>query len=657
MKHWYRTYTAKTVCFILCLLSLAMAVGTVIGAVWMIEYEFYTRPAQYIWEEEVSHMLRTDAQVALTHSIRMEDSKEVSSYYYYSGHILSSDSTNVRVSVCNPDGKETFTNVEKNETPLWEREYRFDVRWEMSSLGSDDGLRIYYLYGDDVPEGEVHTVKVALLPGLPVTDSYALIHTLIFLGHALRFWIYPIGLLSLLLAVVCVILLIVSSGRRPEHEEPVPGPLHRVPFDLLVGIALLGFLFLGYLSDMLYTGNLILGICIVAIIVLAVSVVLGLIMSAAARIKCGTFLKNTVIWMALRLIWFVLRWIWRIFVILCCKIWAAVRAIPILWRTALLVIGLGCFDVILVALAWNAPELALFLALVEFVAVAILSLYSAWVMRRLKQSGEALAKGDLNHRTDTGGMLWDFKNHGENLNRIGDGMARAVEERLKSERMKAELVTNVSHDIKTPLTSIINYADLIAAEPCSSPHHKEYAEVLMRKSQHLKRLLADLVEISKANTGNLEVELSPCDAGVLLTQASGEFEQKCREAGLTLITSQPESPIRFLADGRRIWRVFENLMSNACKYSLPGSRVYLTLQVTDGQACFLFRNTSRAALNVSPDELMERFVRGDASRTTEGNGLGLSIARSLTELQGGRMELAIDGDLFKVTLRFPLFEG
>jgi signal transduction histidine kinase len=162
------------------------------------------------------------------------------------------------------------------------------------------------------------------------------------------------------------------------------------------------------------------------------------------------------------------------------------------------------------------------------------------------------------------------------------------------------------------------------------------------------------VEISKANTGNLEVSLSPCDAGVLLTQTAGEFEEKCRSAGFELITECPNTSVRILADSRRIWRVFENLMGNACKYSLPGSRIYLSLKAEGGEARFTFRNTSRAALNVSPEELMERFVRGDAARTTEGNGLGLSIARSLTELQGGRMELAIDGDLFKVMLCFPL---
>ena len=175
----------------------------------------------------------------------------------------------------------------------------------------------------------------------------------------------------------------------------------------------------------------------------------------------------------------------------------------------------------------------------------------------------------------------------------------------------------------------------------------------MRKSEHLKRLLEDLIELSKANTGNLTVELTPCETGVLLTQVSGEFEERCANAGLNLIVSSPERTASIMADSRRLWRIFENLMQNACKYSMKGSRVYLNLEFDGDDALFIFRNTSAAPLNISPDELMERFVRGDGARTAEGSGLGLSIAKSLAEIQGGRLDISIDGDLFKVTLRFP----
>ena len=264
----------------------------------------------------------------------------------------------------------------------------------------------------------------------------------------------------------------------------------------------------------------------------------------------------------------------------------------------------------------------------------------------------AAASGDLSYQVDTSRMVLDFKSHGEDLNHIAQGMAAAVDQRMRSERMKTELITNVSHDIKTPLTSIINYADLIGKEPPNSEKIPEYAAVLTRQSERLKRLIEDLVEASKASTGNLEVNLAPCQPGVLLTQAAGEYEQKLKDAGLDLVTRQPETAVTILADGRRLWRVFDNLMNNICKYAQRGTRVYLTLEERDGQAVISFKNTSRAPLDIPAEELLERFVRGDAARGGEGNGLGLSIARSLTELQKGTLELTVDGDLFKVVLRF-----
>ena len=274
-------------------------------------------------------------------------------------------------------------------------------------------------------------------------------------------------------------------------------------------------------------------------------------------------------------------------------------------------------------------------------------------LRRLQAGGRAISAGDLDYQVDTGSMLPDLKEHGENLNRIAQGMNAAVEERLKSERMKTELITNVSHDIKTPLTSIINYADLISREPTDNPKITEYSEILTRQSARLKRLIEDLIEASKAASGAMDVQLTPCEASILISQISGEYEDKLQAAGLTLVLKAPEEPLLLMADGRRMLRVFDNLMNNICKYAQPGTRVYLSVAGSADNVFFFFKNTSREALDISADELMERFVRGDASRHTEGNGLGLAIARSLCELQGGTLTLSVDGDLFKATLTFP----
>ena len=334
---------------------------------------------------------------------------------------------------------------------------------------------------------------------------------------------------------------------------------------------------------------------------------------------------------------------------------AFVRELPLVWKTALILLDVFLLEVIVIASSYHASTIFLFWCLtrpVIFVAVMVIAL----MLRRLRAAGAALASGDLEYQVDTKHLWGDFRKHGEDLNRIGEGMTAAVEQRLRSERMKAELITNVSHDIKTPLTSIINYADLIAQEPCENETVLGYAGVLKRQSERLKRLLEDLVEASKLSTGNLEVQLTPCEAGVLLTQAAGEYEQRLAEQQLILVTRQPETPVRIMADGRHLWRIFDNLMGNICKYGQAGTRVSLSLEERDGQAVITFRNTSREPLDLPAEELMERFVRGDASRSSGGSGLGLSIARSLTELQNGTMELTVDGDLFKVILRFPLVE-
>ena len=388
-----------------------------------------------------------------------------------------------------------------------------------------------------------------------------------------------------------------------------------------------------------------------AIALMVISV--GWCMSFAARVKLGGWWKNTLIFHAIKLAVMILRklwngicWCFRGVVSLC-------REIPLIWKTAFCLAAIAFIDLCVLVCSYCEIDVLMIFWFCKNLVIVPAVLYIALMLRQLQKGGKALAAGDLGYQVDTTRMFWDFKHHGENLNSIGEGMTAAVEKRLRSERMKTELITNVSHDIKTPLTSIINYADLIEKEQCDNPTITEYAAVLHRQSERLKRLIDDLVEASKASIGNLEVLLSPCEVGVMLTQAAGEYEQKLLEKELVLLTNQPEHPVKIMADGRRLWRVFDNLMNNVCKYAQRGTRVYLTLEERDGDAVISFKNISREPLNLSADELMERFVQGDSSRQSEGNGLGLSIAKSLTELQSGTIELTTDGDLFKVVLRFP----
>ncbi len=273
-------------------------------------------------------------------------------------------------------------------------------------------------------------------------------------------------------------------------------------------------------------------------------------------------------------------------------------------------------------------------------------------LTEIKNAGEHLAHGDLDYKISVDTFKGELLNHAENLNKISDGMTVAVEERLKSERMRYELLTNVSHDIKTPLTSIINYVDLLKSQPVSTKEAEEYIEVLDRQSVKLKKLITDLIEVSKATTGNITVNAVQMEVKELLAQCIGEYDSRFKEKKLEIVMNTPDEPVSIVADGRLLWRVFDNLLGNIVKYAMPNTRVYIDLTNKFDTVIITLKNISQTRLNIKANELMERFVRGDASRTTEGSGLGLSIAQSLTELMKGQFSIEIDGDLFKITLKF-----
>lgn len=273
---------------------------------------------------------------------------------------------------------------------------------------------------------------------------------------------------------------------------------------------------------------------------------------------------------------------------------------------------------------------------------------------KIHQAIEKLASGETSYKVDVSKFSSLEAELAEGLNRISDGLETALAEQVKSERLKADLITNVSHDIKTPLTSIINYVDLIKRENPQDPTIQKYLEILDQKSQRLKTLTEDLVEASRASSGNIKLDMANIDIVELVQQTNGEFEEKYAIRRLDIVTTLPNEVIMIEADGRRLWRVLENLYNNAFKYALESTRVYVGIEDRDSEVVFSIKNVSASPLNISPDELTERFVRGDTSRTTEGSGLGLSIAKDLTQLQGGKFQITIDGDLFKAELTFPI---
>ena len=345
--------------------------------------------------------------------------------------------------------------------------------------------------------------------------------------------------------------------------------------------------------------------------------------------------------------------------------------VPFIIKAILLYIVITIVEIIVTLLVINAVyinEAGFIVLMLLKIVCAIAYMGFVCMMQELFMGGDQLAKGEYGHKVNTRFMFGKFKEHGENLNHINEGVQLAVDDRMKSERMKTELITNVSHDIKTPLTSIINYVDLLQKENIEKEPEASYIEVIARQSTRLKKLIVDLVDASKASTGNVKVELVNMDANMIAEQASGEYIDKLMQKNITLVTNLAKDRAGIEADGRHLWRVFDNLLNNAFKYTMPGTRLYVNTYITDedgnvirdltksikepAKVCIEFKNISEAPLNISSDELMERFVRGDSSRNTEGSGLGLSITRSLCQLQHADFNIVIDGDLFKAVITF-----
>ena len=360
-------------------------------------------------------------------------------------------------------------------------------------------------------------------------------------------------------------------------------------------------------------------------------------LSLVRRIKKKTLWKNSVV-----------RW---------CLVFIKemFQNIRYLWKS---IIGFAVFFMLhwmTYLIGWN--NLNIVWAIILF---AIDTAAFVWMVQKAKGTGcirtgiEKIAGGEVDYQIPVSGLRAEQREIAEKINSIGEGLDAALEKNMKSERLKTDLITNVSHDIKTPLTSIINYVELLKQENLQDPKLRRYIEVLEQKSQRLKTLTEDVVEASKVSSGNITLEFMNLNLVEMIQQTSGEFEEKFKARNLEEILNLPNESIVIRADGRRLWRVLSNVYNNAAKYAMEGTRVYADLEKKDGMACFSLKNISEQPLNISADELTERFIRGDVSRSTEGSGLGLSIAQSLTEMQGGKFELYLDGDLFKVTIKFPI---
>ena len=466
-------------------------------------------------------------------------------------------------------------------------------------------------------------------------------------AYELRYVSIVVLVVSLILEAFVFVFLLSAAGHHGETGEIRPSFIDKIPFDLYTALTVFAGIFLiAAMAEVSYSNTAMLVVVLIAALgVIAALISLLWCMSLAVRIKLGTTIKSCIIY---RVGAWCLRLIKKVFY----TFKDGLKAIPMFPRAVLIIAAILFVEFLWIAIAGTSPGKQLFGWFIERAVLVLATLYALLSMKQLLEAGQRIAKGELDCKVDTSKLRGPFKEHGEDLNSITDGMNRAVGERMKSERFRTELITNVSHDIKTPLTSIINYVDLLEKEQPENEKMREYLEVLDRQSAKLKKLIDDLLEASKASSGSLSVNLTECELGILLDQMAGEYSEKLSAAGLELILTKPEESVKIMADGRHMWRIFDNLLNNICKYAQRGTRVYLDLTADALKAVVTFRNISATRLNISGDELTERFVRGDSSRNTEGSGLGLSIAQSLAQLQKGALDITVDGDLFKVVLRF-----
>ena len=666
MKKLYGSFAAKMIAVILlCLLVLAFG-ASMIGALIVNEMDGYTTDAKSFLNGIAQNEARSYAygigstflhggnpgNISTEPNLRftiLDDSGKVLWNDYEGEEILTETSTTIQpdytvdyiftqASEVNEDSEgDQYAAASSTQRPVEtdDAQAEGEQTWYVTAYPSSE----HFTFHSEEDLNAWLSEQTITVKGYVLADLQSYGHTWTRLGlsqtlYSWRFAFLWIAGLSLILGILDFIFLLCAAGHRKGTDEIVPSFVERIPFDVftLLVIAAIAVFMTPLMAG--FDWPEILFALIPCVLLIGLTFLLWC-MSFAVRVKLGTLWSGC---LTAKILDMIVR---------------GVKHLPILWKWALGIGVLALIDLFFrrgCVFSYNRTHVFWFLC---WALIGGATLYAVLAFRRLRKGAKEIASGNMSYSIDEKNLVLDFKDHAHDLNHIRDGLNDAVEQRMKSERFRTELITNVSHDIKTPLTSIVNYVDLLQKEEPKTEKQQEYLEVLSRQSAKLKKLIEDLIEASKASTGNLSVNLQPCDLSVLLDQTAGEYGEKLEKAGMELVLQKPESPVTVMADGRHLWRVFDNLLNNIVKYAMPGTRVYLSLQAQSGEARVTFRNISREPLNLSAAELTERFVQGDASRHADGNGLGLAIAMSLMKLQKGDLDIEVDGDLFKVTLRFP----
>ncbi len=649
MKYMIKSISDKITAVFIYLLLAELAVAMFLAIDCLADYRFYSGEGTSYAVGETMRVKTNSEFEYIEHftelMLRGESYDDV--YIRYN-----TENSNVVFEVVDLAGNLMLTNLRENET--------FDTQNEVFYVNT----KPLFLYDEsgNVTYGKMH---VYLRDGLPANDSYHLANNLIRIADFIKYPILVLLVVFLLASIVDLGMIMASigsrSGSREEEEEP-DRFIDKIPFDLLIIIMIAIVSFVGVLIVLtsvagIKQSNLVLWNAVILLLALIIASVLLLFsITLATRIKYGHVYRNTLIF----------------------KIIAGIRKksgkknegyfkVPFTGKV-LITIGLISLVEILVTLFFlfqyrthESGTLSefkfIYFAVFQLVVTFILSslfFMMAVNLYHLRVSSKKLAHGNLDYSDDTTILFGDFREISNDFEFIKDDMIKAMEEKNKSAQLRNELIANISHDIKTPLTSIINYSDIVSSGGCSDEELKNYLGVISHQSQKLNDLLQSLIEVSKISTGQIQANFESLDIGLYLSQIIDEYSPALASKGLTPDISIPDESIMIMCDSSMLWRIFENLIGNAVKYAMPDTRVYFEVTKADDRATVSIKNVSAQKITLSPEELLQRFNRNDKSRSSGGNGLGLSIAKSFTEVQNGTFEIDVDGDLFKAVLTFDI---
>ena len=518
-------------------------------------------------------------------------------------------------------------NVSLSRNALNDEDYDFIVKYDSNTIAKSYEKNEKYVVSSLEAYGEYNgkelSVKAFLKDGHEAAVSMKWINR----AYDFRYAVPALSISLVILVIAGIVILIKGTDLW----------FRKIPADLYSVVAFGVIIFTLNLSKEYVSGVVLSIIYIFCIGTFCTALFLIWMIAVIGQVKGGVLIESTVVYRFIRLLGCGFRHlpdVWKIIVPTAIAVFIAFVMISFtIYSGEALFIVFAC-GMLLLAAVW----------------------YLAIMVNRITAGARNIRDGNSSHVISTDKMCPVLKEHAETINEISRAVDAAVEEKMKSERLKTELITNVSHDIKTPLTSIINYTDLLTSEGVNSERAEEYLSTISANAIRLKKLTSDILEASKISTGNINVERTRCNLNMMLEQAMGEYEEKMKNAGLIPVVKYPKNEVTVLADGEYSWRIIDNIMNNICKYSQHETRVYMEIFQSDGYGCISFKNVSATELDISPEELMERFVRGDESRNTEGSGLGLSIGGDLAKAQGGELDISIDGDLFKSIIKFEAIE-